>query len=81
MFERRWSEGWAKSKPNGFDKIKHFKTFQNKTNHFRPLEITELDSTLDDETVRAIANSTIITPGCCRKLTPDEIVDILNECK
>lgn len=46
MFERRWSEGWAKSKPNGFDKIKHFKTFQNKTNHFRPLEITELDSTL-----------------------------------
>jgi hypothetical protein len=23
----------------------------------------------------------IITPGCCKQLTPDEIVEILNECK
>ena len=29
----------------------------------------------------AIADSTIITPGCCKQLTPDEIVEILNECK
>lgn len=46
-----------------------------------PTTFSEMGITLDDETVRAIANSTIITPGCCRKLTPDEIVDILNECK
>lgn len=37
--------------------------------------------TLDDATIRAIATSTIITPGCCKQLTPDEIVEILNECK
>lgn len=30
---------------------------------------------------RAIAESTIITLGCCKQLTPDEIVEILNECK
>ena len=27
------------------------------------------------------ADSTIITPGCCRQLTPNEIVEILKECK
>jgi hypothetical protein len=37
--------------------------------------------TLDDDTIRAIADSTIITPGCCKQLTPNEIVEILNECK
>ena len=30
---------------------------------------------------RAIADSTIITPGCSKQLTADEIVEILNECK
>ena len=36
--------------------------------------------TLDDDTIHAIADSTIITPGCCKQLTADEIVVILNEC-
>ena len=31
--------------------------------------------------VRAIADSTIITPGCCKQLTPNEIMEILNESK
>ena len=30
---------------------------------------------------RAIADSTVLTPGCCKKLTHDEIYDILCECK
>ena len=30
---------------------------------------------------RAIADSTIITAGCCKKLSHDEIYEILNECK
>ena len=42
---------------------------------------TEMGIILDDDTIRAIADSTIITPGCCKQLTPDEIVEILNECK
>jgi len=37
--------------------------------------------TLDDATIHAIADSTIVTPGCCKQLTPNEIVEILNECK
>ena len=36
--------------------------------------------TLDDDIIRAIAESTVITPGCCKQLTADEIVVILNEC-
>jgi len=46
-----------------------------------PTTFTEMGITLDDDTIRAIADSTIITPGCCKQLTPDEIVEILNECK
>ena len=30
---------------------------------------------------RAIADSTVLTAGCCKKLTHDEIYDILCECK
>ena len=30
---------------------------------------------------RAIAESTVLTGGCCRKFTADELFDILNECK
>ena len=30
---------------------------------------------------RAIADSTIVTHGCSKQLTADEIVEILNECK
>jgi alcohol dehydrogenase YqhD (iron-dependent ADH family) len=46
-----------------------------------PTTFTEMGIILDDDTIRAIADSTIITPGCCRQLTPNEIVEILKECK
>lgn len=42
---------------------------------FRQLGIPE------DTDFRAIADSTVLTAGCCRKLTHDEIYDILMECK
>ena len=35
----------------------------------------------DDTDFRAIADSTVLTPGCCKKLSHDEIYDILCECK
>ena len=31
--------------------------------------------------LRAVADSTVVTAGCCKKLSADEIFDILNECK
>lgn len=46
-----------------------------------PTTFTEMGIILDDDTIRAIATSTIITPGCCKQLTPNEIVEILKECK
>jgi len=45
-----------------------------------PTTFSEMGITLDDDTIRAIATSTIITPGCCKQLTPDDIAEILNEC-
>ena len=45
-----------------------------------PTTFTEMGITLDDDTIHAIADSTIITPGCPKQLTADEIVVILNEC-
>ena len=35
----------------------------------------------DDTDLRAVADSTNVTAGCCKKLTHDEIYDILCECK
>jgi alcohol dehydrogenase YqhD (iron-dependent ADH family) len=46
-----------------------------------PTTFTEMGIILDDDTIRAIADSTIVTPGCCKQLTPNEIVEILKECK
>ncbi len=34
-----------------------------------------------DTDFRAIADSTVLTPGCCKKLTHDEIYEILMECR
>lgn len=34
-----------------------------------------------DTDLRAVADSTVLTPGCCKKLSPDEIYDILRECR
>ena len=46
-----------------------------------PTTLTEMGITLDDATRRAIAESTIITPGCPKLLTPDEFIEILDECR
>lgn len=46
-----------------------------------PTTLSEMGITLNDETRRAIADSTIITPGCCKQLTADELYEILLECK
>ena len=34
-----------------------------------------------DTDFRAIADTTVLTPGCCKKLTHDEIYEIMMECK
>ena len=46
-----------------------------------PTKLSEMGITLDDATRRAIADSTIITPGCCKQLTADELNEILKECE
>ncbi len=46
-----------------------------------PTKLSEIGITLDDTTRRAIAESTIITPGCCKQLTADELELILRECE
>lgn len=35
----------------------------------------------EDTDLRAVADSTVVTAGCCKKLTHDEIYDILKECR
>ena len=44
-----------------------------------PTKFSEMDIT--DTDWKAIADSTIITPGCAKKLTADELLEILNGCK
>ena len=34
-----------------------------------------------DSNLRAVADSTVLTAGCCKKLTHDEVYEILRECK
>jgi len=46
-----------------------------------PMKLSDMGITLDDTTRRAIAESTIITPGCPKQLTADELEAILKECK
>lgn len=46
-----------------------------------PTTLNEMGITLDDATRRAIAESTIITPGCCKQMEPDELYEILKECE
>ena len=45
-----------------------------------PAKFTELGIPADTD-FRAIADSTNITAGCCKKLSHDEIYEILMECK
>ena len=35
----------------------------------------------EDTDLRAVADSTVVTPGCCKKLTKDELYQILLECR
>ena len=46
-----------------------------------PTTLADMGITLADDTIKAIAASTVITPGCCKRLTPDEIEQILIECR
>ena len=46
-----------------------------------PMKLSDMGITLDDATRRAIAESTIITPGCPKQLTADELEAILKECE
>ena len=45
-----------------------------------PTSFAELGIPSDTD-FRAIADSTVLTPGCCKKLTHDELYEILCECK
>ncbi|MBR1383634.1 MAG: iron-containing alcohol dehydrogenase [Ruminococcus sp.] len=44
-----------------------------------PTKFSDMGISADTD-FRAIANSTVITKGCCKKLTADEIFEILKEC-
>ncbi len=46
-----------------------------------PTTFAEMGITLDMDTIRKIAESTVITAGCCKKLTADDIVAILEACR
>ena len=34
-----------------------------------------------DTDLKAVADSTVLTGGCCKKLSREELLDILNECR
>ena len=44
-----------------------------------PTTFAELGIPADTD-LRAVADSTVLTPGCCKKLTHDELYEILQEC-
>ena len=46
-----------------------------------PTTFSELGGTYDDETLRAVADTAILTPGCSKRFTPDEMFQILCECR
>ena len=46
-----------------------------------PTNFRELGIDVNDEMLQAVAKSTVTTGGCCKKLTADEIFEILTECK
>ena len=45
-----------------------------------PTTFAELGIPADSD-LRAVADSTVLTAGCCKKLTHDEVYEILQECK
>lgn len=46
-----------------------------------PQTFAELGGDASDETLRAVANTAILTGGCARKFSSDEIFEILTECR
>lgn len=46
-----------------------------------PQSFAELGGDASDETLHAVADTAIITAGCAKKFTPEEIFDILVECR
>ena len=46
-----------------------------------PINFKELGIQADDAMLRAVADSTNIIAGCCKKLNADEIFEILKECR
>lgn len=46
-----------------------------------PTNFAQLGVEPDEEMLRAVATTTNIQAGCCRKLTADEIFEILMECR
>lgn len=46
-----------------------------------PTTFAELGADASDETLRAVADTAIITAACAKHLTPDEIFDILVACR
>ena len=46
-----------------------------------PATFAELGGDASDETLRAVADTATLTPGCAKRLSRDEIFDILVECR
>lgn len=46
-----------------------------------PTTFAEFGTDASDEVLRSVANTAVLTPGCCKKLERDEIFDILVECR
>ena len=46
-----------------------------------PTTFTELGGDASDETLHAVADTAILTGGCAKKFTPEEIFEILAECR
>ncbi|MBQ8047503.1 MAG: iron-containing alcohol dehydrogenase [Prevotella sp.] len=75
---RRWArEVWgASSAEEGIDALENLIREVG-----LPGTLAEMNITLDDDTVQAIARSTFVMPGCCKQLQADEIAEILREVK
>ena len=46
-----------------------------------PTTFSELGGDASDETLRAVADTCLLTPGCAKQLSRDEIFQILTECR
>lgn len=46
-----------------------------------PSTLAELGGDVSDDTLRAVADTAVLTPGCAKKLDRDEIFQILVECR